>query len=353
MKDKCVLLYQGGLSLVGESGVGCAERHQERALTEAGVNFKTRGWDADVVHFNTVLPDSALMALRAKRDGKCVVYHAHSTKEDFRNSFLGSNLLAPLFKRWITFCYNLGDVIVTPTPYSRRLLSTYGLRAPIVAVSNGVDTEFFKKEPEQRRRFRKKYHLAEEKKVVLSVGLPIERKGILDFIRAAEVFPEYEFFWFGWCHPLLMPRKIKKAMEQAPANCHFPGFVGKEELRDAYGGADCFLFLSTEETEGIVLLEALSMELPIVARKIGAYEGWLTDGENARLEEDFRELRRMLRRTVNGEIPTLTENGRRTAMERDLKSVGHMLARIYQSLYNGEENKAAVRYEGERVMDHA
>ena len=34
--------------------------------------------------------------------------------EDFRNSFLGSNLLAPLFKRWLILCYRQGDVVITP-----------------------------------------------------------------------------------------------------------------------------------------------------------------------------------------------------------------------------------------------
>uniref|UniRef100_UPI0035A17D62 glycosyltransferase n=1 Tax=Jeotgalibaca arthritidis TaxID=1868794 RepID=UPI0035A17D62 len=47
-----------------------------------------------------------------------VVYHAHSTEEDFRNSFLFSNVLSPLFRKWIIRCYNLGDIVITPTPYA-------------------------------------------------------------------------------------------------------------------------------------------------------------------------------------------------------------------------------------------
>jgi len=319
-----------------ESGVGNAVRQQEKALLRAGAAFETKGWDCPVVHFNTILPDSYFKARQARREGKKVVYHAHSTMEDFRNSFIGSNWLAPLFKKWICRCYNLGDVVITPTTYSRQLLSSYGLKAPVMALSNGVDTDFFQRERGQRERFRQKYQLREEDKVVISVGLPIERKGILEFVQTAECFPEYQFFWFGRLHSVLMPHKIKRAMAQAPENCHFPGFVGKEELRDAYGGADVFLFLSSEETEGIVLLEALSMEIPIVARRIGAYEGWLVDGKNARLRENFRELRKALRQTLKGELLVLTEEGRKTALERNLKSVGQRLATVYQTLYNGE-----------------
>lgn len=51
--------------------------------------------------------------------------------EDFRRSFRGSDRLAPLFRKWITFCYSLGDVVLTPTEYSRRLLESYGLKPPV------------------------------------------------------------------------------------------------------------------------------------------------------------------------------------------------------------------------------
>lgn len=47
----------------------------------------------DVVHINTVFPHSFFLAKKAKRHGIPVVYHAHSTKEDFRNSYVGSKLV--------------------------------------------------------------------------------------------------------------------------------------------------------------------------------------------------------------------------------------------------------------------
>lgn len=85
---------------------------------------------AGAVHINTVLPDSVLAALAAKLMGRKVIYYGHSTMEDFRRSFRGSDRLEPLFRKWITFCYSLGDVVLTPTEYSRRLLESYGLKPP-------------------------------------------------------------------------------------------------------------------------------------------------------------------------------------------------------------------------------
>ena len=133
-----------------KSGVGSAIKHQKNMLKQADIE-EAKSWkEADIVHINTVFPDSVLAACLAKMQGKKVVYYGHSTMEDFRNSFIGSNRFAPLFKKWICFCYGLGDIVITPTEYSKGLLKSYGIQKKIYAVSNGVDTEF--SNPEIKRK---------------------------------------------------------------------------------------------------------------------------------------------------------------------------------------------------------
>ena len=178
-----VQLYAGSLSLVCRSGVGQAVLHQKEMLSDADIVSTERFVpEARTVHINTVLPDAPLAAFRAHLAGKKVVYYGHSTEEDFRNSFKGSNLLAPLFRRWIKFCYERGDVIITPTPYSKQLLESYGICRPIYALSNGVDTDFFTPSLARRKVFREKYGVREQEKAVLSVGHYIARKGLVDFV---------------------------------------------------------------------------------------------------------------------------------------------------------------------------
>ena len=110
-----IYIYKGGLSLVAKSGVGSAIRHQEKMLRAAKVTVTDVWKEADIVQINTVLPDSPLVARRARQQGKKVVYYGHSTMEDFKNSFIGSNLAAPLFKKSIRHRYRQGDVVITPT----------------------------------------------------------------------------------------------------------------------------------------------------------------------------------------------------------------------------------------------
>ena len=147
-----VFIYQGGLSLVKRSGVGQAIAHQRQARREAGIIARGKAdSDTSVIHLNTVFPDSLIMALVARIRGWKVVYYAHSTAEDFRMSFPLSDSLAPLFRRYITFCYSRADVVVTPTEYSRSLISGYGVKAPVYAISNGVDITRFRKDREKER----------------------------------------------------------------------------------------------------------------------------------------------------------------------------------------------------------
>lgn len=184
-----LLLYTGGRSLVEKSGIGRAIAHQEQAFAAGGLDYTENAKDAYTeIHLNTVFPDSLWMARKARKQGKRVIYHGHSTREDFCNSFVGSNLLAPLFGKWLRLCYNSADQVVTPTPYAARLLGTYGLKSSVEVISNGVDTSFFCREKGDGARFRRAFGLAEEQPVVMSVGLPIARKGILDFLRWQSVF---------------------------------------------------------------------------------------------------------------------------------------------------------------------
>ena len=142
-----VLLYTEGEKLISKSGLGKAIQHQKKALEYENIEYTTNVHDDyDIVHINYYGPKSYRLAKKAKRKGKKVVYHAHSTEEDFRNSFIFSKQIAPLFKKWIIKCYNLGDIIVTPTPYSKRLLEGYGIKKKIYAISNGIELDKFKQD---------------------------------------------------------------------------------------------------------------------------------------------------------------------------------------------------------------
>lgn len=153
------------------------------------------------------------MAVWARTHHKAVVFHAHSTREDFENSYIGSNAAAGFFQKWITLCYSQGDCIITPSTYSAGLLESYGIRKPIHVLSNGIDTEFYSRKKEDREVFRTKYGYSEDEKIVMSVGLWIKRKGIMDFAALAQRMPQYQFIWFGQSDLHTVPGEIREIVE--------------------------------------------------------------------------------------------------------------------------------------------
>lgn len=334
-----VLLYSDHIKMLEKSGIGRALNHQKKALTENSVAYTTdKKQEYDIVHINTVFPSSLYMSVYAKLRGKKVVFHAHSTEEDFKNSFRNSNLLAPLFKKWLIKCYNSSDLIITPTPYSKSLLEGYGLKRSIVSISNGIDLDYFSKDDVGKTRFREKYHFSQSDKIIVSVGHYIERKGILDFVKLAALMPEYKFIWFGSTNLNVVPSEVKMAVETKLSNLYFPGYIGRDALRDAYSGSDLFLFLTHEETEGIALLEALAMKIPILIRDIAIYKNWLTNEENIYKGNHISEFQEKIKGILNHQLPSLIENGYLIAKERNIKTIGHQLKVEYKKLMTQTEN---------------
>lgn len=316
---------------IEHSGVGRAIYHQKNAIAKtSGIELVESREEADVIHINTIFPGSILMALWAKRHGKKVVYHAHSTREDFRNSFIGSNTAAGLFGRWIRLCYQLGDIVVTPSEYAKKLLQSQGMTRPVCVMSNGIDLEYYHRNPDDRKNFRAKYGYSETDKVIMSAGLWIRRKGILDFIEMAKRLPEYQFIWFGDSNLWSIPREIREAVHSDLPNLCFAGYVPKKDLRQAYAGSDLFWFPTYEETEGIVVLEALAMKVPVLIRDIPVYQDWLINGENVYTFQNLPQAAQRITEICNGIMPDLTEHGYQVAVERSMSRTGQNLQEIYQ-----------------------
>lgn len=327
-----ILLYTEFEKQIGKSGLGKAIKHQMRALEDNNIPYTTnKKDDYDIVHINFYGPKSYLMAKKAKKHNKKVIYHAHSTEEDFKNSFKFSNQIAPLFKWWICKCYRLGDHIITPTPYSKKLLEGYGLKN-ISAISNGIDTNYFKKDKKLGEDFRKKYGFKKDDKVIMGIGLYLERKGILDFVELAKRLPEYKFIWFGYTDLKLVPKKIKEAVTTKLPNLIFAGYVEPVMIKSALSGADLYIFPTLEETEGIPIMEACACKQKAIIRDIPVFSEWLEDNKTVYKAKNVDEFEIKIKKILNNELPDLTGSAYEVAISRDVKKVGKELIEVYKSV---------------------
>mgnify|MGYP004632200355 FL=1 len=330
-----VLLYTEGLKTIGKSGLGKAIKHQMKALDKVGVSYTLNPKENyDILHINTYFPKSYFFAKKAKKNGKKIVYHAHSTEEDYKNGFIFSSITSKLFKKWLIKCYSLGDVIVTPTPYSKKLLKGYkGLeKKKIYAVSNGIELDFFKKDKTLREKFRKRYNYKDTDKVIIGIGLYIKRKGIIDFAKLAKRCPEYKFIWFGYSPLIAAGRKVRKAVNTKLDNLIFAGYVEQDIIKEAMNGCDLYLFPTLEETEGIPIIEACACSCDSIIRDIPIFDDWLYDGINVYKAKDVDEIERKIKLFLNNKIPSVSKNAYDVAKQRDISKIGEELKKIYESL---------------------
>ena len=330
-----VLLYTENEKIISKSGLGKAIKHQMNALKAVNIEYTTNPKDDfDIAHINFYGLKSYRLAKKLKKQGKKIVYHAHSTEEDFRNSFIFSNQVSKLFKKWLIKCYTLGDAIITPTEYSKKLLKSYGIKNDIYVVSNGVELKNFEHDEKVGREFRKKYNFKKEDKIIVGIGLYIERKGIIDFVELAKQMPEYKFIWFGYS-PLIFSRKnVRKAVNTKLNNLIFAGYVEQDTICQALNGCDVYIAPTYEETEGITIIEAASCKTNMVVRDIPVFDGWLFDGKNVYMARNVSEFKNKIEEIVNGELPSLAQEAYSIAKERKSENIGEKLKKVYQSCLN-------------------
>lgn len=330
-----VLLYTEGLKAIGKSGLGKAIKHQMKALEYANISYTLDPKeDYDILHINTYFPKSYFLAKKAKKHGKKIVYHAHSTEEDYKNGFILAKKTSKLFKWWLIKCYSLGDVIVTPTPYSKRLLEGYkGLEnKKIYDISNGIEIDFFKRDEALGKEFRKNYNIKDDEKVIIGIGLYIERKGIVDFVELAKRLPQYKFIWFGYSPLAASTKKVRDAVNTKLDNLTFAGYVEPQVIKSAMSGCDLYLFPTLEETEGIPIIEACACKTPALIRDIGVFEDWLVDGKNVYKAKNIDEFEEKTKKILSNELPNLTEEAYKVALTRDLKNVSIQLKKVYKEV---------------------
>lgn len=331
-----VFFYTESLKAISKSGLGKAIKHQQKACSLVNIPYTlNKNDDWDIIHINFWLLKSYFMAKKAKKIGKKIVYHAHSTEEDYKGGFILAKQTSKLVKWWLIKCYQLGDVIVTPTEYSKKLLLSYpGLEnKKIYAISNGIELDFFNKDREKSGlTFRKEYHIKKNQKVIIGIGLYIERKGIVDFVELAKRMPEYKFIWFGYSPLAVATSEVKKAVNTKLPNLLFAGYVEREMIKSALCGCDLYIFPTKEETEGIPIVEACACKTPAIIRDIPVFDPWLQDGVNVYKAKDVDEFEIKIKKILNGELKDLTNEAFKVAQERDLKKIGMRLKAVYKEL---------------------
>ncbi|MBD2394817.1 glycosyltransferase [Cyanobacterium aponinum FACHB-4101] len=122
----------------------------------------------------------------------------------------------------------------------------------------------------------------------------------------------------------------------AGTNTNFVGYLHGQDLGSAYASADAFIFPSSTETLGLVLLEAMAAGCPVVAARRGGIPDIVTDGVNGYLFEPddpqgaIAATQKLLAKT--NEREQLRQNARKEAEKWGWASATAQLRNFYQGV---------------------
>lgn len=156
------------------------------------------------------------------------------------------------------------DQVITVSKYIKNTLQQKYKQKDLVFIPNGIDMP----ESLPPDKTLQKYGL-QTKKYVFVVSRFVPEKGLHDLIEAYKRIdnPEFKLVVAGAAdHQTSYSRQLKKQAEEA--NVILSGFISGKPLQELYSNAGLFVLPSYHEGLPIVLLEALSYGLPVLASDI-------------------------------------------------------------------------------------
>lgn len=263
VEDKGVLKYLGCATAAKNLCKGLSEK--------IDICYNNPSTDFDIAHFHTFGPRSIWYLNCFK--GKTIIT-AHSTP-----NLNHGNLAFPGLVNWLYIpIYNQFDHIIAVSKKCKKELEDLKCKPKVTTIYNGIDTKDFLPDINKRKELRNYYDIKEDELLVLTVAQRTPRKGIYDFLQLAKNYPEIKFLWIGGFPYNLFSKdykKVIKAIKNHTPNAIFPGFV--KDITKVYSAADIFFMPSYAEGHSIVMLEALSMELPIIARDLEEFREAFND----------------------------------------------------------------------------
>jgi len=212
----------------------------------------------DLVHLQFPFWLSHVALEEARRAGLPVVASFHVQPENalWNVGVRSRRLNAMLYRFWVDRLYNRADAVVCPSHFAERKLRDHGLVAPTVVVSNGVP-------PDLRRGLRPYAAGAPDPVIVLSVGrLAAEKRP--DVIVKAVLGSRHRHrikLVFAGAGPL--EAELRRSVRELPIPAHV-GYVERERLEELYGDATLFVHAGEVELEGMAVIEAMAMGVPVV-----------------------------------------------------------------------------------------
>ena len=249
------------------------------ALPRPAVSDALDQFQPDLVHVvnPAVLGLGGIWLAKTRELPLVASYHTHLPKY---LEHYGMGMLEPLLWELLKAAHNQAQLNLCTSTAMVEELRSHGIQHTALW-QRGVDTKLFCPErarPEIRKRLLGPH--SDSDALLLYVGRLSAEKQIERIRPVLDAVPNARLALVGDG-----PHRQQLEKVFAGTATTFVGYLGGEELAGAYASADAFLFPSSTETLGLVLLEAMAAGSPVVAARRGGIPDIVTDGVNGCLYE--------------------------------------------------------------------
>lgn len=184
-------------------------------------------------------------------------------------------------------CNNV-DGLIVPSQAMFEVLEGYGVNTAMRIIPTGIDPHLF--QTGKGSVFRNQHGIAPTRPTLVHVSRLAYEKNI-DFLlyvvqKLKPRFPDILLIIAGEGPATQHLRQLGKKLD-IMANLLFVGYLPRETtLADCYRAGDIFVFASRTETQGLVLLEAMSLGVPVVSTAIMGTRDILSSDSGALVAED-------------------------------------------------------------------
>ncbi|MFC1563069.1 glycosyltransferase family 4 protein [candidate division KSB1 bacterium] len=243
----------------------------------------------DVIHTHTIFNLGIFGYYIAKRLHIPLIHTYHTYYEEYVHYLrMPQAISKPAARIYSRDYLNKCDLIIAPSQKIIDVLKEYRVKKKIVLLPTGIE-DVKKYSGEAVKSFKMKFQKTSKTKILLYTGR-IAREKNLELIIKAFINLINE----GLDVVLLLvgdgPRKKdlqKLADSEDMSDCiYFTGYIPHEEIGLYYLISDLFLFSSVTDTQGLVILEAFSYGLSVVAVEAGPTSELVENGVNGLLTKN-------------------------------------------------------------------
>ncbi|MCX7788861.1 MAG: glycosyltransferase [Spirochaetes bacterium] len=233
----------------------------------------------DIIHYHVPHYMGAYALLLAWIFKKPTIHTYHTLFVKYTHYVKIRPSLAIRFVKWISrvFC-NHTDRVLAPSEEMKKELIQYGVTKPIEVLPTGIDPHPFP-DPSYIQAIRQRF--PQERKLLIFVGRFAQEKNIPLLFDVLQILEQKGVP----CHLLLVgDGPDRKRIEGEILTRGFAdrisitGYVPRTDVFAFLACSDLFLFPSETETQGLVLLEAMSLGIPVVAADAMGAGELLKDG---------------------------------------------------------------------------